>query len=218
MAYSREEVRQALEVLRRGTASHGSCLHLIRKANFTLADIGTSEEELEQLRIKGCKTAAQTCLDDLREGSIEYRLHLSKFRELVRQGGLTLAEFPTSEVELESLRIKGCKTSATYFLEKLRPGVNSWWLFLSCLRRECTEGRFTFAVIGTSEEELEQLRIKGCKTAAQMCLEHLRRGSDRDVVFLEQLRKQLRLGDLSLADIGTNAAELASFERRTSAA
>lgn len=110
MAYSREEVRQALEVLRRGTASHGSCLHLIRKANFTLADIGTSEEELEQLR------------------------------------------------------------------------------------------------------------IKGCKTAAQMCLEHLRRGSDRDVVFLEQLRNQLRLGNLSLVDIGTNAAELASFERRTSAA
>ena len=222
MVSARDEAWQVFRELRRGTENYTRCLQFLRagveKGDFTLESLGTDDAELRTLRVKGGKTAAWRRLETLNRGTTEYRLHLQALREEVRQGGFTLADLFTSEVELEDLRVKGCKTTATYFLDLLRPGLGHYALTLDGLRRECALGRLPLAEIGTSEAELEELRIKGCKTAAQMSLDHLRRGTDRYDVFQRTIREQLRFGGLILADIGTTEEELASLRGKPIAA
>ena len=102
------EARRALKYLRSGTDQYEGVLkHLreeVQRGGLTLKDIGTSEEELERLRVEGCKTSAQNTLKYLRSGTDQYEDSLKRLRKEVQKGGLTLKDIGTSEEELERLR------------------------------------------------------------------------------------------------------------------
>ena len=154
------------------------------------------------------KKEAQKWLESLRSGTIHYDGALWSLRRDVLGGGLTLEDIGTSEKELEELRVKGCKNLAQELLESLRSGIDRYESFLKCLRKEVQKGGLTLEDIGTSEEELEELRVKNCKALAQECLDFLRSGADNYESFLEYLRKEVQKGGFTLEDIGTSEEEL----------
>ncbi len=132
-------------------------LEEVRKGGLTLKDIGTTEEELEKLRVRGCKIAARECFRYLRSGTWHYEMYLDKLRREVRKGGLTLEDIGTTEEELEKLRVRGCKIAAEEWLWDLRFGTEHYEMCLDKLRRELRKGGLTLKDIGTTEEELEKL-------------------------------------------------------------
>jgi len=102
------EARRYLDYLRKGSDQYDTYIRYVReevrKGGFTLEDIGTSEEELEELRVMGCKVSARKYLDYLRKGSDQYDTYIRYVREEVRKGGFTLEDIGTSEEELESFK------------------------------------------------------------------------------------------------------------------
>jgi hypothetical protein len=105
------------------------------------------------------------------------------------------------------------KVDQCQWLDFLRNGSTQYDLLIEYVRQEALKGNFSLADIGTSEEELEELRVKGCMTVAQESLGFLRNGTSQYDLFIEYVRKEARKGNFSLADIGTSEEELASFRR-----
>ncbi|MBU0722145.1 hypothetical protein KKA93_01655 [Patescibacteria group bacterium] len=108
-----KEARKWLKHFRSGTDHYGSFLdgsfleylrEEVQKGGLTLEDIETSEEELEELRVRSCKALAQEWLKHLRFRTDYYDSFLEYLREEVQKGGLTLEDIETSEEELEELR------------------------------------------------------------------------------------------------------------------
>lgn len=106
------------------------------------------------------------------------------------------------------------KTEAEWWLRYLRQSPECYDEFVIRVRGVAEEGSLSLAEIGTSEKELEELRVKGCKIRAQERLGYLRdvnlfpplRGP-----FVDYIREEIHKGGLSFADIGTSEMELASF-------
>src|SRR3990172_2095411 len=131
--------------------------------------------------MKNSKRAVKS-LERLREdfGGYRYKKCLKHLRMVVRKSGLTLEDIGTSEEGLEKLRVNCCKKSAEEYLKDLREGIypynHTLGDTLECLRREVKNGGLTLEDIGTSEEELEKLRVNCCKKSAEEYLKDLREG------------------------------------------
>jgi len=173
-------------------------------------------EKMEASNLHESKTEAQVWLAKLRAGEFDYEWYLRKIKEKVDSGELSLEFLETSEEELEKLRVLGCATAAKLYFERLASGTELYELTLKQLRLELEKGGLTLTDIETTEAELEEFRVEGCKTAALIWLNLLREqgsgavGSTNHVNFL---RSELHKGGLTLADIDTTDAELASFTK-----
>lgn len=93
--YTRWGVSQEIENIRRYVA----------QAGLTLADIGTSEEELQNCFKTGHINAAKTWLRMARERceTEDVSAEITHIRNLVAEAGVTLADVGTSEEELNKL-------------------------------------------------------------------------------------------------------------------
>ena len=74
------------------------------KGRLSLADIGITEEKLEELRINGCKKSAVKYLDKLREGTDIPNFYTDNINKDLTEGGLSLADIGITEKDLEELR------------------------------------------------------------------------------------------------------------------
>lgn len=112
---------------------------------------------------------------------------------------------------MEGHREKARKT-AEGLLGLLRQGTEFYDPFLDRLRWAIREGRLTLSDIGSSEEELGELRKKGIIIAARKSLERLRSGEPQDendrFVLLKGIDTELRRGRFTYSEIGTNEDEL----------
>ncbi len=113
------------------------------------------------------KARVQQWLGYLRESTYDGWMWIIYIREELRKGSLSFADIGTSEEELEELRVKGCKIAAQELLGFLRSGTDQYDFFIGLVREEARRGNFSLADIGTSEEELEELRAKGFEIIAQ---------------------------------------------------
>lgn len=176
----------------------------------------SSDEKMEASKLHEDRTEAQVWLSKLRAGEFDYEWYLRKIKEKVETGELTLEFLGTSEEELEKLRVLGAKTAAKLYLQRLATGTELYELTLKQLRQELEKGGLTVSDIETTDAELEEYRVEGCKTAAQIWLNLLREqgpeavGAKNHVNFL---RRELHNGGLSVSEIGTTDAELASFTK-----
>jgi len=102
------------------------------------------------------------------------------------------------------------REEAEKWLRILRNGTDHYG-FIGYVRDEASEGGFSLEDLGTSDAELEKLRVKSCKIRAQKCLGYLRDGNDKFGLLPDIIRAELRSGGFSLADIGTSEKELVSF-------
>ena len=93
--YTRWGVSQEIENIRRYVA----------QAGLTLADIGTSEEELQNCFKIGHTNAARTWLRMARERyeNEDVSAEVTHIRNLIAEAGITLADVGTSEEELNKL-------------------------------------------------------------------------------------------------------------------
>ena len=124
-----------------------------------------------------------------------------------------LAVNPRDKETIER-QVEDRKIAVRKDLESLRRGTvpYDWYEFV--LGRICDAvDRKVVSLddIGTSEKELEDLRIEGCRIVACQWLERLRKGATLRSTFIGLVRGAASRGDLSLADIGTSEKELASF-------
>ncbi len=103
--------------------------------------------------------------------------------------------------------------NALELLYYLRRGTDQYWSFLIYLRNAVRDGGLCLADIGTSEEELDELQVKGCIINSKEILGHLRRGTEQSDEFISFLRMEILKGEVSLDDIGTSEEELASFTK-----
>jgi len=79
----------------------------IKKGSFTIEDFGTSNEEIVGLRSKSCQTFVLEYLQILRSGVKDeetYNWYLGRIDEEITQGGFTLKDVGTSELEVAGLR------------------------------------------------------------------------------------------------------------------
>jgi hypothetical protein len=100
------EAREWLELLRAGTGHYEEFIHFIRESRLPLEEIGTTEQELADLHIKGCKIEAERLLDILR-GSRRHSTRTrcyNELREKIASGFLSFEEIGTSKEELARLR------------------------------------------------------------------------------------------------------------------
>ncbi len=211
------EAHKWLGHLRNGTDMYDSFIGHVRKeahkGNLTLEDVGTSEAELAEVKVKGCKTAANKWLGHLRNGTDMYDSFIGHVRKEAHKGNLTLEDVGTSEAELAEVKVKGCKTAANKWLGHLRNGTDMYDSFIGHVREEAQKGGLTLEDVGTSEAELAEVKVKGCKTAANKWLGHLRNGTDMYDSFIGHVREEAQKGGLTLEDVGTSEEELASLNR-----
>jgi uncharacterized protein YjiS (DUF1127 family) len=90
---STDRVDAFIEILRENLA----------KGELSLADIGITEEKLEELRINGCKKSAIKYLNQLREGIDIPNYFNSLLLDDITEGGLSLADIGITKEQLEEL-------------------------------------------------------------------------------------------------------------------
>ncbi|MFC1733573.1 hypothetical protein ACFL6I_25015 [candidate division KSB1 bacterium] len=84
----------------------------LNQSGLTPEDIGTTEAELEQMRIAGFKQQATEQLARLRESKSEgkpKRVHLLLLESYLSRGGLTPEDIGTTQTELEMLVCENCE-------------------------------------------------------------------------------------------------------------
>jgi len=230
-----DTIKQKLQALREGSEEYDYYLRNLREelteGGFKLKDIKTTEEELDQLRVKGCKTVAEKHLENLRQRTIEkhfeniqhemfnYRFALKTLREKTAEGGFNLEYINTNDVELEQLRIKNCKISAREWFESLQGELTSgdFEYNIGGLYSELRAGKITLKDINTSRKEVKQLRIENYKLSVKSWLELIREyGFDGygDREFLRNLRKKVIKYNFELEEVGASESELWELKRK----
>lgn len=127
--------------------------------NLTLSDIGSSEEELEELRIEFYLREAIRGLSMLRDLTACNR---DVIIIPLEEAGKTLADIGTSELELRQLDVAYCRQAADKLLQEVRhkgepPPIKLQRL--AGVRYFVTRGGIPLGDIGTSEEELLTLEL-----------------------------------------------------------
>lgn len=100
-----DEARAGLEKFRSLRACNRDVLYIpLREAGKTLADIGTSEDELDELYVEYCKQKAFDLLMRARSSDVSHsHLHLEAIRGFMQRGELTAPDINSSEEELKRL-------------------------------------------------------------------------------------------------------------------
>jgi len=97
----RKEAEENLTGLRRDPQNwmlfHQSMTQALEAGGLSLADIGTNEQELKELRVEWCKSYARRYLTRLREGEMMF---VPYFQYAVREAGLSFADFGATEEEI----------------------------------------------------------------------------------------------------------------------
>lgn len=160
----KDHARGNLRALREGIGAYrehvGSLRELMEKGGFSLADLGTTEEELEFLRVREHKVIAQGYLKSLRKGDeCDYETHQTLMKMHLEENGLSLTDIGASEDELKSLIVQNAKYQAKFWLKRLRQGKN-FHTSLDFMKKNLQSGGLTFMDIGTGEEEIVKLKKK----------------------------------------------------------
>ena len=189
----------------------------LNAAGLTLADIGTSLNEIQKMRVTTAKSAVDDWLKLMhgRFSSVhDHDVYANYLREDLAAAGLKLGDTGMSETALAKLRVQVATACAKGWLERLEEGVKSLVRFDSFVRYlmvDLDEGGLTLRNLGTSQKRLRQLRQEAGRRSAEACLALLRRGVGCPSIHADTLRADLKAVRLKLADIETSEAEMASF-------
>lgn len=183
---------------------------------WVIAKLRFIKKKIEaKIEVAQHKKEAKGWLESLRKGTIYYNSFLGYMVKVVKEGGLSLADIGTNEDEIERLRIKSCKIRALEQLGLLRDD-DPYYPALGHLLKVVKEGGFSLVDIGTSLEELKQLRTKCYKIDALAWLDLLRRDPSLYDVEIDFLREAVKKGRsrFSLADVGTSEEELKQLQAK----
>lgn len=157
---SKRDIKDLLYFLRVGTPDYERSLQELdcemQKSRLSLDEVGTSEVELEALRIQGCGVVARDKLAWLRSSDhMDAANSIPRIRTELHKGGLSLADIGTNEEELERLRIASVTNVAKLFLRDFRRGRDGGVGSVDMFRALLASAGLTLAAVGTREEELD---------------------------------------------------------------
>lgn len=156
-----------------------------------------------------CKAKALKWIASLRTGTMQYDLYIRRIIELASAEGLSLVDLGTFEEELKNLRFKCCVYSSENFLKRLSLADYEFEFLIKCMKEGLSSCNLSLENIGTSEDEIEKLRVEACKRSAQRILSHLRNCStNNNDLYVRCLLEYLCKGGLSPEDVQTNDEEL----------
>ncbi len=98
-----------------------------------------------------------------------------------------------------------CKT----WLSTLRNGTIDYTSYIYYLHQEMRTGKISFEEIGTTEEEIEELKKKGSVLLAKRLIEHIQLSKEKEFVYL--LKEEMEKGYFSCNDIGITEEDLANI-------
>jgi len=140
-----------------------SCIAYVReylaREDAELATIGTSEEELQRLLIKGYIAEAGKWLGYARDRNSKNDYDVIRVREYLVKAGATFSDIGTSEEELQRLLIDGYIAEAKQWLGYARNRSSKNDYEVRRVRDYLAKAGADFSAIGTSEEELNNLLI-----------------------------------------------------------
>lgn len=130
----------------------------LEDGDLNLKSIGSSEEELAELRVRFWTKQAKSGLEKIRNLT-------ACNRDIVygplEKAGKTLADIGTSEEELDLLDVEYCKRKALHFLNEARnnPYFSAKYKWVDAARKFLNRGKLTPQDVGTSEEEMSLLAV-----------------------------------------------------------
>lgn len=184
----------------------------LKKYNLTLSDIGTSEEELQSLGVRHYRAEAEAWVNYVKNGLANDDSEVDQIYRYIGTTNLTLADLGINEEELQKFRREACLAGCRWRLAELKTGSVGYKNLLQAIRDYVKKYDLTLDDIKTDEEELERLRVRGCRAVAKSRLKSLRKsnndGSIPSDYYVVCIREMLKEGNLTLADIGTDEEEL----------
>lgn len=188
----------------------------VSKAGITLESIGTSEQELEPFFRESCVVQAKKWLNVARERArkncIDSEIEL--VREYAGKAGVTLESIGISEQELEQLPGEIHIARARHWLKKARKEARAHIVdtHIDAIRECVVCAEITMELIGTSEQELKRLLVKGYIAGARRYLRDARKEAKKyNVAFAHDIcyiRKYVKKAGATLKSIGTSEEEL----------
>ncbi len=134
------------------------------KANVTLEELGTTEEELREIEKRSHIYLAKFFLNVSRKNSVSQsvEVEVSSVKEDAKKGGITLEELGTTDEELNNLTHQGYINEAKSLLITVREYVEIQPVILeiSLIKENAGKAGMTLEEMGTSEEELKKLEEK----------------------------------------------------------
>jgi soluble cytochrome b562 len=184
-------------------------LHL-KQGKWTLADIGTSEQKLNEAVRDYHKREASRWLkfayttDEAHRCIEEMDVHL-------KQGYWTLDDIGTRADKLETVMSNYHKSKARSLLQ-FACTTGKAPDCIEDMRKHLRQGFWTLADIGTSEDKLKTVVRNYHKREAKKWLDSAR-GVGLAPACIEHMREHLKQGNWTLADIGTSEDDLKTVIR-----
>lgn len=189
------------------------------KAGVSLKDLGTSEEEIQDMSKRSNFAAAKKGLVDIRKmaETSEVNNYIKYLRKYLEDAKRTLADINTTEEELEELRIKGIISEAKKNLGYTQTTAKSDSVdrYIQTLFRLLTSIGRTIADIGVTSEELRDLCTRGHLAAAKKWLDSARRQKSRSDIdsYVKYVREHLAIVGAAPTDIGSSEEELEQLSK-----
>jgi hypothetical protein len=86
-------------------------------------------------------------------------------------------------------------------------------VWLDSLWSELKAGNLTLEDIGTTNEKIEALRLKGCCAAALGWFDLVRIRPNNSDIWVQEMRRELAAGKLTLQDLGKSEVEIRSLPK-----
>lgn len=160
------------------------------------------------------RARAEQLLARLRECPENFRENYSALAGVLHDGDVPPEDIGTTKEELVEI-LENCQKEwgrfdALYWLNELRENPSSFDPVISLLGKEMAKaGMKTYEDLGTSAEEIEELRQEGIQIRIEKLLTEMRsRDADERSDIVIALRRLLGLGRLSAEEAGTSEEEL----------
>ena len=185
-----------------------------RKAGIAVEEIGTTLEELTELRKQGNVSNAKLLLRLVQEkaGKGDVEMEVKRVRQHASDAGVTLEEIGTSEKKLKGLLVKGNIAASKDWLRLARERAEKGDVEMEVkrVRQHASDAGVTLEEIGTSEKKLKGLLVKGNIAASKDWLRLARERAEKGDVEMEVKRVRQHASDagVTLEEIGTSEKEL----------
>ncbi len=142
----------------------------VEAGGFELDSFKTNAEELEEWKLASFKLAATSDLQDLRQGTFDgnHAQVVANIAKYATECNLSLADFGTTEAELQDLLVSNIKNQARRILADLRQRREAETLdkidvydYTSKIRSLSDQAELSLEIFGTDEYELQELEYIG---------------------------------------------------------
>lgn len=182
------------------------------RAHLPFSAIGIEESDVCALRKQMLQNKLRPLAEQFRRAVDFQGGRLMHLNGVVATHGLTLADIGISAKDIVEYKSRSAKAGVAGMLTALRRGNSRYARWICYIRQYLVDKNLSLADIGSSEEELASLKLKGHKTAVQKWLHCIRDGYNYRLCC-KLIVRELKAGRLQLSDFGTSWQEVKCFQK-----